>query len=66
MAQTLVPSTKLTGWEEQTKSVGMCIGAPRRSLSPEYQALKFTLHRKLLDKINLDALASIETQRLRN
>jgi len=44
----------------------MCIGAPRRSLSPEYQALKFTLHRKLLDKINLDALASIETQRLRN
>ena len=35
-------------------------------LSPEYQDLKFTLHRKLLDKINLEALASIETQRLRN
>ncbi|MEX2304306.1 MAG: CpaF family protein, partial [Bryobacterales bacterium] len=30
------------------------------------QELKFTLHRKLLDKINLDALASIETQQLRN
>jgi len=44
----------------------MCIGAPRRALSPEYPDLKFTLHRKLLDKINLDALASIEAQRLRN
>jgi pilus assembly protein CpaF len=66
MSQTLAPSTKIPGWEEQTKSVGMRIGAPRRALSPEYQDLKFTLHRKLLDKINLDALASIETQRLRN
>ena len=36
--------------------------SPRR----QYQDLKFTLHRKLLDKINLDALASIETQKLRN
>ena len=35
---------------------------PRR----QYQDLKFTLHRKLLDKINLDALASIDTQKLRN
>ena len=38
----------------------------KRLLGQEYQDLKFTLHRKLLDKINLDALASIETQRLRN
>ena len=37
-----------------------------RSLRRQYQDLKFTLHRKLLDKINLDALASIETQKLRN
>jgi len=27
----------------------------------EYQELKFTLHRKLLDQINLDALASIDS-----
>ncbi len=32
---------------------------------PEYQELKFTLHRKLLDKINLEALATIDNQRVR-
>ena len=37
-----------------------------RALRREHQDLKFTLHRKLLDKINLDALASIDTQKLRN
>lgn len=39
---------------------------PIHSLGQQHQDLKFTLHRKLLDKINLDALASIETQKLRN
>ena len=39
---------------------------PREPLRQQHQDLKFTLHRKLLDKINLDALASIETQKLRN
>ena len=39
---------------------------PRRGSSrPEYQELKFTLHRKLLDQINLDALAGIENDRIR-
>src|SRR3954465_6020400 len=37
----------------------------RGSLKPEYQELKFTLHRKLLDKINLEALATIDNQRVR-
>jgi pilus assembly protein CpaF len=37
----------------------------RAALKPEYQELKFTLHRKLLDKINLEALASIDNQRVR-
>ncbi|MDX2180105.1 MAG: CpaF family protein [Bryobacteraceae bacterium] len=32
---------------------------------PEHQELKFTLHRKLLDKINLEALATIDNQRVR-
>src|SRR5919112_82683 len=36
--------------------------APRGSLKPEYQELKFTLHRKLLDKINLEALATIDNE----
>ncbi len=38
----------------------------KRPLSQQYQDLKFTLHRKLLDKINLEALASIDSQRMRN
>ena len=37
----------------------------RGSLKPEYQQLKFTLHRKLLDKINLEALATIDNHRVR-
>jgi pilus assembly protein CpaF len=37
----------------------------QRPLSHHHQELKFTLHRKLLDKINLEALATIETQTLR-
>jgi pilus assembly protein CpaF len=56
----------LAGWEDPSKSPLARLGGPRRALSPEYQNLKFILHRKLLDKINLEALASIDTQRLRN
>jgi pilus assembly protein CpaF len=40
-------------------------GRSKASLRPEYQELKFTLHRKLVDKINLEALASIDNQRVR-
>jgi pilus assembly protein CpaF len=40
-------------------------GRSRSSLKPEYQELKFTLHRKLVDKINLEALATIDNQRVR-
>ncbi len=40
-------------------------GRSKVALNPEYQELKFTLHRKLLDKINLEALASIDNQKLR-
>src|SRR5436305_11402583 len=38
----------------------------KTTLKPEYQELKFTLHRKLVDKINLEALASIDNQRVRS
>jgi pilus assembly protein CpaF len=38
---------------------------PKSLLKPECQQLKFTLHRKLLDRINLEALASIDNQRVR-
>src|SRR5665811_77015 len=40
-------------------------GRQKTSLKPEYQELKFTLHRKLVDKINLEALATIDNQRVR-
>src|SRR5579883_1875559 len=39
---------------------------PKSTLKPEYQELKFTLHRKLVDKINLEALATIDNQRVRS
>ena len=50
-------------WEQRLLRHG---GRPRGALKPEYQQLKFTLHRKLLDKINLEALATIENQRVRS
>ena len=49
-------------WEQRLLRNG---ARPRAGLKPECQQLKFTLHRKLLDKINLDALATIENQRVR-
>jgi pilus assembly protein CpaF len=49
-------------WEQRLmKNATRAKGA----LKPEYQELKFTLHRKLLDKINLEALATIDNQRVR-
>src|SRR5580693_7362988 len=53
-------TTVETGWEERLRQ------PPRKkTMRPEYQELKFTLHRKLLDQINLDALAGIENDRIR-
>ena len=33
--------------------------------APEYQELKFTLHRKLLDRINLETLSTMAGERMR-
>ena len=50
-------------WEQRLlKAPGRLKSTP----TPEYQELKFTLHRKLVDKINLDALASIDNQKMRS
>src|SRR5258708_234843 len=35
------------------------------NFSPEYQELKFTLHRKLLDRINLEMLSAVGVDRVR-
>jgi pilus assembly protein CpaF len=53
-------TTVETGWEQRLRHP-----LRRGSARPEYQELKFTLHRKLLDQINLDALAGIENDRIR-
>ncbi|HYW44778.1 MAG TPA: CpaF family protein [Bryobacteraceae bacterium] len=49
------------GWQQRL----LRSAARKTGLKPEYQELKFTLHRKLLDRINLDALASIDNDRIR-
>jgi len=50
-------------WEQRRLKAS---GRPKTTPTPEYQELKFTLHRKLVDKINLDALASIDNQKMRS
>ena len=68
--RTMLPSLEKTSttqtsqltWEQRLMKNQ---GRGKGSLKPEYQELKFTLHRKLLDKINLEALAAIDNQRVR-
>src|SRR5580658_9649801 len=55
-------STPQVSWEQRLLKNG---GKSKGALKPEYQELKFTLHRKLVDKINLEALATIDNQRMR-
>src|SRR6476660_7689672 len=55
-------NTQQISWEQRLLKNA---GRQKTSLKPEYQELKFTLHRKLVDKINLEALASIDNQRVR-
>ncbi len=64
----MLPATKSNesqsfSWEQRLLQNA---ARPRSALRPEYQELKFTLHRKLLDKINLEALATIDNQRVRS
>ena len=56
------PTTSQLSWDQRLLKTGT---QPKGNLKPEYQELKFTLHRKLLDKINLEALATIDNQRVR-
>src|SRR6202163_5090487 len=56
-------NTQQVSWEQRLLKN---TGRQKASLKPEYQELKFTLHRKLVDKINLEALATIDHQRVRS
>src|SRR6202050_4255653 len=55
-------STQQASWEQRLLKNST---RQKASLKPEYQELKFTLHRKLVDKINLEALATVDNQRVR-
>src|ERR1700682_6495938 len=55
-------SAQQVTWEQRLLRNG---SRSKAALKPEYQELKFTLHRKLLDRINLDSLASIDNDRIR-
>ncbi|MBM3745484.1 MAG: CpaF family protein [Acidobacteria bacterium] len=60
MATDTVPSPPMgteAGWVNRLTSHGVP--------TPEYQELKFTLHRKLLERINLEVLSSIAGERVR-
>jgi pilus assembly protein CpaF len=43
-------NTQQVSWEQRLLKNA---GRQKTNLKPEYQELKFTLHRKLVDKINL-------------
>ena len=57
-----IKSTQQVSWEQRLLKN---VGRQKTNVKPEYQELKFTLHRKLVDKINLEALATIDNQRVR-
>ncbi len=63
MPITEIPKAAELSWDQRLRRTA---GRSKLQLNPEYQELKFTLHRKLLDKINLEALASIDNQKLRS
>src|SRR5665213_3150334 len=60
--ETANKNTQQVSWEQRLLKNS---GRQKANLKPEYQELKFTLHRKLVDKINLEALATIDNQRVR-
>jgi pilus assembly protein CpaF len=59
----LINSTARPGKQQETGWVNRLF--EREGYTPEYQELKFTLHRKLLDRINLEALSSMAGDRVR-
>jgi len=57
VSRTGATDSRETGWVNRLFS--------HEESTPEYQNLKFTLHRKLLDRINLEALSSMAGERVR-
>ena len=61
MSEALRAKEAGSNWEERLLRNPARQGEP----NPEYQELKFALHHKLLDRINLDALAALGDDRIR-
>src|SRR6476659_1112689 len=59
----VMDSVQRTGENRETGWVNRLF--TKDGYTPEYQELKFTLHRKLLDRINLEALSSMAGERVR-
>src|ERR1700691_1721910 len=55
-------NTQRASWDQRLLKKA---GKRKGPLKPENPELKFPLHRKLVDKINLEALATIDNQRVR-
>ena len=53
MTAATLPGAAESNWEQRL----MRNAANPAAFKPEYQELKFTLHRKLLERINLEALS---------
>ena len=62
IAENRFESTEELSWDQRL----LRNSTRKMELKPEYQELKFTLHRKLLDRINLEALASIDNDHIRS
>src|ERR1700675_5109401 len=56
-------NTQQVSWEQRLLKNA---GRQKSNLKPESQELKSTPHRKLVDKINLEALATIDNARVRS
>jgi pilus assembly protein CpaF len=62
MATPAGQTSRLGGGRDLALSAGL---PGKQAYSPEYQELKFALHRKLLDRVNLETLSSMAGERVR-
>src|SRR2546423_414263 len=60
MTSATTPGSAESSWEQRV----LHSPAGATAFKAEYQELKFTLHRKLLERINLEALSGIDDDRI--
>ena len=62
----MTAATPLNATESSWEQRLLHNSASPAAIKPEYQELKFTLHRKLLERINLEALSGIDDESIRS